>query len=299
MGVGSEYLKYLNQGATRKLPLNPVLEQRIADAISNVYGPGYTAQIYSGGQPGKGEGPRVGSVRHDHGKAGDIYVVGPDGKRVTGDALAPLGQYWQAKKYGGTGMEMRGGGIHLDMWEKPPPGGGMTWNYANQRGRFTPAQREALALGQKGVLPGGAQQMAMAMAQPNPTPAPAAAAINDNFMAGNAAPVPVAKPMPEMAGGAGNPLNQFPDAPVQKTGLIPMLQSGQPINMDTAKSFLGGANGPAATAAAGVGNLVAGLAAAGNQAPPPAPAIDAHDPDASLLALLDPKRKRMMASGLV
>lgn len=147
-------LQYTNEGATRSLPLIAPLESRISEAVSAVYGPGYVAQVYSGGQPGKGSGgKRVGSVRHDHGKAADVYVVGPDGKRVTGDALAPLGQYWAAKRYGGVGLEMRGGGIHLDAWEKPPAGGGMHWNYAGEGGRYTDAMRSAMEAGLRGELP--------------------------------------------------------------------------------------------------------------------------------------------------
>lgn len=143
-------LSYGNQNAIRSQPLIPQLEERLREAIVAVYGPGYSAQVYSGGQPGKDSGGRrTGSIRHDHGKAADIYVVGPDGKRVTGDRLGPLGQYWAAKRYGGVGLEMNGGGIHLDAWDTPPPGGGMSWFY----GEPSEAQRAAIAAGLEGTLP--------------------------------------------------------------------------------------------------------------------------------------------------
>jgi muramidase (phage lysozyme) len=147
-------VSYLNQGATRRMPVTENLQARMAEAVQAVYGPGYTIGIYSGGQAEKGSGgPRTGSVRHDLGRAGDVYVFDPNGNKVTGDALAPLGQYWQARKYGGTGMEMHGGGIHLDEWEQPPSGGGMAWNYADQGGRYTKAQQAAIEAGQRGELP--------------------------------------------------------------------------------------------------------------------------------------------------
>lgn len=145
---------YTNSGAIRNKKLIPLLERRLQEAVSSVYGEGYTAQVYSGGQPARGEkGRRTGSVRHNHGRAADVYIVAPDGKRVTGDGLAPLGQYWAAKKYGGVGLEMHGGGIHLDAWSKPPPGGGMSWNYARKGGRFTKGQRQAVSAGLSGELP--------------------------------------------------------------------------------------------------------------------------------------------------
>jgi hypothetical protein len=46
--------------------------------------------------------------------AADVYVyVG--GRKVSGDDLGRLAQYWLARRLGGAGIEMRGGGIHLDQ----------------------------------------------------------------------------------------------------------------------------------------------------------------------------------------
>jgi hypothetical protein len=130
---------------TRNRPLAPQLASSIEKAVETVYGPGYKAQVYSGGQAGANEGgPRVGSTRHDHGNAGDVYIVDPTGKRVTGDGLAPLAKYWQAQGLGGTGLEMNGGGIHLDGHSDRAT----AWNYAGQGGRFTPAQAQAIQEGQ-------------------------------------------------------------------------------------------------------------------------------------------------------
>lgn len=145
---------YANKGATRNMPLSDSLSGYLNDAVTNVYGTGYTAHVYSGGQT-PDRRPKGASVRHDHGQAADVYIVGPDGKRVTGAKLAELGQYWAAKKYGGIGMEMKGGGIHLDEHATPPPGGGMHWNYAKRGGTYTPEMDAAIQAGLRGELPKG------------------------------------------------------------------------------------------------------------------------------------------------
>jgi hypothetical protein len=143
-------LKYTNQGATRNMKLDAGLEAKIREAVGAVYGKDYVADVYSGGQAAKGTGTRrTGSTRHDLGNAADIYVRDPMGNKVTGDGLAPLAQYWQAKEYGGTGLEMRGGGIHLDQHTDRA----RFWDYSKQKGRITPAQLEAVRAGQRGVMP--------------------------------------------------------------------------------------------------------------------------------------------------
>lgn len=191
----SAILAYTNSGATRNKPITPKLASRIQEAVRNVYGPGYKVQVYSGGQDAKGKGSRrTGSVRHDLGRAADAYIVDPKGNRVTGDGLAPLGQYWAAKKYGGVGLEMRGGGIHLDEWETPPPGGGMAWNYAKQRGQYTPAQREAVQAGLAGRLPQTRGNVSAQMFARNP-------------MLPESAPLPAPKPF--LAGQTGDMRNSM------------------------------------------------------------------------------------------
>jgi len=72
------YIRYANQGATRNRPLSPDLEKRLAylEAL------GIQAEVFSGGQPGKDEGgARVGSTRHDHGNAADVFFY-KDGRKL-------------------------------------------------------------------------------------------------------------------------------------------------------------------------------------------------------------------------
>jgi hypothetical protein len=146
---GMADLKMTNKSATRNDPITDDLRSKLQESVYAVYGPGYSVEVYSGGQEAAGEGGhRVGSTRHDHGNAGDVYVVGPDGKRVKGDRLGKLGQYWTAKGYGGVGLEMNGGGIHLDTHTDRAK----SWNYG---GGETKAAREAVELGKKGILPDG------------------------------------------------------------------------------------------------------------------------------------------------
>lgn len=65
----ASYIRYANQGATRNQPLSDDLLKRLAYLEQM----GITAEVFSGGQDGIGEGSRrTGSVRHDHGGAGDI-----------------------------------------------------------------------------------------------------------------------------------------------------------------------------------------------------------------------------------
>lgn len=141
-------VRYTNQQATRRLPLTPQLYGSLEQAVSEVYGPGFSMEVYSGGQAESGS-QRTGTHRHDLGRAADVYIIGPDGKRLSGDALAPVAQYWQAKKLGGTGLEMHGGGIHLDQLTPEQSGGGWSWDY----GKLTDAQKQAIAQGQAGVMP--------------------------------------------------------------------------------------------------------------------------------------------------
>lgn len=65
----TNYLRYSNQNATRNRPLDEDLVRRLAYLEEM----GITAEVYSGGQDGIGEGSRrTGSTRHDHGGAGDM-----------------------------------------------------------------------------------------------------------------------------------------------------------------------------------------------------------------------------------
>lgn len=68
MNLG-DWLTYANQGATRNQPISPDLAQ----ALSFLPEMGLAMEVFSGGQPAAGGGPRVGSVRHDHGGAADVF----------------------------------------------------------------------------------------------------------------------------------------------------------------------------------------------------------------------------------
>lgn len=152
-------LTYVNQNATRNRPVTKALERMISESVLAVYGPKYRVEIYSGGQPKKGtSSKRTGSIRHDDygkgGRAADVYVYDEANNRITGLEIARLAQYWLAKKQGCTGIEMRGGGIHLDEWTKPPKGGGYYWTYKYSDNQPYGAEiRKALEQGQKGILP--------------------------------------------------------------------------------------------------------------------------------------------------
>lgn len=145
-------VEMVNQNAIRNLPITGSLKESISHAVGAVYGPGFSVQVYSGGQHDHETAARlgvrrVGTKAHDHGHAADIYVIDPHGQRVTGDVLAPLAQYWLAAGKGGVGLEMRGGGIHLDE------GRVRFWDYASDGGSITKVQLKALIDGKRGVMP--------------------------------------------------------------------------------------------------------------------------------------------------
>lgn len=138
------------KGKIRNKPITPELKRNVAEAVVAVYGEGSRATLYSGGQAPEGSGEnRVGTTRHDMGKAGDFRIYGPDGKQIRGDELGKLAQYWLAGKKGGVGLEMRGGGIHLDEHLDRS----RFWNYLADGGSFTAGQKKAVSLGKKGVMP--------------------------------------------------------------------------------------------------------------------------------------------------
>jgi hypothetical protein len=146
-------LRIANNGVRNK-PVNARLAANVRRAVRAIYGEGYSVELFSGGQDAIGKGKRrKGSTRHDDkpvgAHAGDWYIYDPNGKRVTGDDLKDLGQYWLANKLGGVGMEMAGGGIHLDGHTDRAP----AWNYADQGGRYTPAMAKAIEAGLRGEKP--------------------------------------------------------------------------------------------------------------------------------------------------
>ena len=157
----TNWVDLTNQGATRNLPITDALQRNIISALSTAYGPGYRAQVYSGGQPAAGSGgARVGSTRHDGGDAADVYIMNPQGRRLTGDELAPLARHWLKSQYGGVGLEMKGGGIHLDTHTNRAP----VWTY----GAVTPAQVAVIKEFRGSAPTNVAQRSQMQAAAPRP-----------------------------------------------------------------------------------------------------------------------------------
>lgn len=151
-GIVLAQVEMVNHNAIRNLPITESLKENISRAVGVVYGPGFKVQVYSGGQHDHETADRlgvrrVGTKAHDHGHAADIYVIDPQGQRITGNALATFAQYWLATGKGGVGLEMRGGGIHLDE------GRVRFWDYAKDGGSITKAQLAALVDGKRGEMP--------------------------------------------------------------------------------------------------------------------------------------------------
>lgn len=69
-----------SQARTRNQPLNAETRGHLDYAAGKT---GLGVEVFSGGQARPGQGPRVGSERHDEGHAGDanLYEIGPDGKK--------------------------------------------------------------------------------------------------------------------------------------------------------------------------------------------------------------------------
>ena len=75
--ASNDWLRYANQDATRNLPISRQLEEALAFLPEL----GVSMEVFSGGQPAAGQGPRVGSVRHDHGNAADVFFY-QDGRQL-------------------------------------------------------------------------------------------------------------------------------------------------------------------------------------------------------------------------
>lgn len=115
---GTNWLSYLNQGATRNQPLDP----KLVNAFSFLPEKGIKMEVFSGGQPGIGEGgARVGSTRHDHGNAADVFFS-QNGRRLDWNNPADVPVYQdivrQARANGVTGFGagpgyMQPGSMHV------------------------------------------------------------------------------------------------------------------------------------------------------------------------------------------
>ncbi|SLN23256.1 hypothetical protein ROJ8625_00930 [Roseivivax jejudonensis] len=125
----AEWLVYENQGATRNQPLSP----RLVDALSFLPELGVQMRVFSGGQPGIGSGgQRVGSTRHDHGNAADVFFY-RDGRRLNwaNEADRPVFEQIvrQARQRGVTGFGagegyMRPGSMHIGFGSEAVWGAG-------------------------------------------------------------------------------------------------------------------------------------------------------------------------------
>lgn len=114
----AEWLIYANQGATRSQPLDPAL----VNAMSFLPEMGLAMKVFSGGQPAVGtSNARVGSTRHDHGKAADVFFY-QNGQRLdwANPAHVPVFQdiVRRAKAAGVTGFGagpgyMQPGSMHI------------------------------------------------------------------------------------------------------------------------------------------------------------------------------------------
>lgn len=139
----------------RNLPITDELRDDIQEAVYDVYGPEHSAVVHSGGQYPIGKLSRglrrIGTSRHDSGQAADLRVIAPDGRRVRGEELARLGQYWLANRKGSVGLEMPENGIHLDQIKDQVN----NWDYASAKppGVYTRAMHRRIQKGLAGQAP--------------------------------------------------------------------------------------------------------------------------------------------------
>lgn len=146
----SATLAYNNKAAKRNLTVKQQLENDIIDAVTDVYGPDYKVSVISGRQEKGVSRGIVGSRRHNT-AAADVHVYDSEGKRVTGDDLVPLAQYWLASEKGSIGFPAKPGqSMHMDLFggtgegaEKLRGTEGKLWYY----GKPTPSQRKTLSAG--------------------------------------------------------------------------------------------------------------------------------------------------------
>lgn len=82
----AEWLKYSNQNAVRSQPISTELKS----AMSFLPEMGISMEVFSGGQPNKGESDkRAGSTRHDGGHAADVFFY-KDGRRLSWESQSDI-----------------------------------------------------------------------------------------------------------------------------------------------------------------------------------------------------------------
>lgn len=146
---GLSPLAMRNQNAIRNRDIDPELKHNMQRGVTQLYGPGYSIDVHSGGQD---ENRRTGSDRHNvnergFGQAADIRIKGPDGKYLSADEMTPFAQYWLSKKHGGAGVPGSGSSsmLHLDLHKNKSP----TWGY----GQLSENQRKMIQSGLEGSAP--------------------------------------------------------------------------------------------------------------------------------------------------
>jgi hypothetical protein len=124
----ADFIRYANQGATRNQPLSDDLVR----AMSFLPELGVEMEVFSGGQPAAGEGARVGSTRHDHGGAADVYFykdgrrldwADPDDQRIF-EQIVQQGRQAGLTGFGAGEGYMRPGSMHIGFGEPAVWGAG-------------------------------------------------------------------------------------------------------------------------------------------------------------------------------
>lgn len=120
---------------TRKGDIDAKLSENIGKTVLKVLGEGYRADVFSGGQRMPGAEGAVGSRRHDKGGAGDLRIFDKNGNEISQENYARVVQSYIAEGYGSAGLQMSGGGIHLDNITKDKllANESLLWNYNGKK----------------------------------------------------------------------------------------------------------------------------------------------------------------------
>lgn len=125
-------ITYANQDAIRNQPLDDDLYDILSSAADQV---GIEVRVFSGGQPGIGDGDRrTGTQRHDHGNAADVHLIDQatgkiipvDGSDPRAVAFAQVARGLGIVGIGGGEGYMGGNALHLDT-VGTSKGGGNYW----------------------------------------------------------------------------------------------------------------------------------------------------------------------------
>ncbi|WP_020187789.1 phage tail length tape measure family protein [Methylopila sp. 73B] len=217
---GTNWLSYLNQGATRNQPLDP----KLVKDFSFLAEKGIKMEVFSGGQPGIGEGgARVGSTRHDHGNAADVFFS-QNGRRLDWNNPADVPVYQdivrQARANGVTGFGagpgyMQPGSMHVGYGA---PG---VWG-AGGEGANAPGWLRSAYASPGGASAAGSTTTAALTAQSQAMAETTASIRNLNQTAAQAAPA-----LGNVAQTAGNAGNIFGDLAQGLGGMLGMALGGK------------------------------------------------------------------------